>query len=406
MALVTQTRREQLSRAMRRRDAASLSRRSRPANPTATAAVVAVGVVITTLVGLIVPAALGASNPLKAGVAELLTYYSSETGLIGTSWWQAAVALSTVETYAQTTGDHSYDGAIVSAFALNGAGDFENDSDDDTAWWALVWLQAYDLTHVTAYLSTAETDADYIHRAWDSACGGGIWWQRNPRSYKNAITNELFLELTAWLHNSISGDTKYLRWAEAEWSWFEHSGMINSSYLINDGLGNNCQNNSGTTWTYNQGVILAGLARLYQATGHRSLLSTAERIARAAIGQLTVGGVLTEPCRGASCPARLDPDTQAFKGIFVQDLKVLAVTAKTTRFNAFFSRQARSIEVDDTSTYHELGMLWAGPVADVSSSTQASALAALVASVNLPQPAVCGPGMSLWILFTDPLQIR
>jgi predicted alpha-1,6-mannanase (GH76 family) len=365
---------------------------------------VVVAMVTIVLAGLMTPVALVNKNPLTADMAELFSYYSANTGLIGSSWWQAAVALSTVEAYAQTTGDSSYDAAIASAFGLHSSGDFENDSDDDTAWWALVWLQAYDITHASSYLSMAETDADYIHEGWGQACGGGIWWLRNPGYYKNAISNELFLELTAWLHNTISGDVKYLRWAEAEWSWFSRSGMINGSDLVNDGVGSNCQNNGAPTWTYNQGVILAGLAQLYQATGNRSLLATAEQIARAAIRQLTVGGVLTEPCRGAGCAARLDRDTQAFKGIFVEDLKVLAVTAGTSQFNAFFTKQARAIDADDTGGSHDFGMSWSGPAADVSSATQASALDALVAALDLP-----GAGRhesSLAILFTELLQIR
>jgi hypothetical protein len=367
-----------------------------------TAAVLAV--VATTLAGLMAPVAAGPGNPLQADMAELFTYYRQSTGLIGSSWWQAAVALSTVETYAQATGDDSYDALVSSAFALHSGSDFENDADDDTAWWALVWLQAYDVTRLPAYLSMAETDANYIHQDWNRTCGGGIWWLRDPGYYKNAVTNELFLELTAWLHNSIDGDVKYLSWAEAEWSWFERSGMINGNGLVNDGLGGDCQNNGDPTWTYNQGVILAGLAQLYQATGTRSLLTTAERIARAAIGQLTVGGVLTEPCRGADCEARLDADQQAFKGIFVLDLKVLAVTAKTSQFNSFFADQARFIDDDDTSDAHDLGISWAGPVTDVSSSTQASALAALVAGRNLP--GTTAVRRSLVILFTESLQIR
>jgi predicted alpha-1,6-mannanase (GH76 family) len=373
-------------------------------NSAAAVTAVALGVVITALAGLVAPVALGARDPLQADMANLFSYYSADTGLIGSSWWQAAVALSTVETYAQTTGDTSYDGALASAFALHSGGDFENGSDDDTAWWALAWLQAYDITRVPSYLSMAETDADYIHEDWDSTCGGGIWWLRNPGYYKNAVSNELFLELTAWLHNTIAGDVKYLSWAEAEWSWFEHSGMINGSNLVNDGLGGNCQNDGDPTWTYNQGVILAGLAQLYRATGDRSLLTRAEQIARAAISQLTVGGVLTEPCYGTGCAARLDADTRAFKGIFVTDLKVLAVTARTSQFNSFFTRQAQAIDADNTSGSRDLGMSWAGPVTDISSASQASALAALVAALNLTGAA--GPTRSLAILFTELLQIR
>jgi predicted alpha-1,6-mannanase (GH76 family) len=380
--------------------AAGLKRQSSPRTGAAVTAVV-LAVVTVMLAGLMTPVAVGESSPLQAGMAQLFSYYSPGSGLIGGSWWQAAVALSTVETYAQTTGDDSYDAAIASAFALNSGGDFEDGSDDDTAWWALVWLQAYDVTHVSSYLSMAETDADYIHEGWNSACGGGISWRRDPYYYKNAITNELFLELTAWLHNTISGDIRYLSWADAEWAWFSRSGMINSGNLVNDGLGNNCRNNDGTTWTYNQGVILAGLAQLYQATGNRSLLTTAEQIARAAIGQLTIGGVLTEPCRGAGCAARLDPDAQAFKGIFVQDLKILAVTARTTQFNSFFRRQARSIEAADIGTSGALGVSWAGPPTAVSSASQASAVEALVAAVNLDNAA--RSTRSLATLFTESL---
>ncbi len=361
---------------------AGLIRRRQPRKPALAVATVALTAV--TLAGPTPTVAEGARSPQQAGIAALFTSYDQRSGLIGNSWWQAAVALSTVETYAQTTGDASYDSAIAQAFALHSSGNFENSADDDTAWWALAWLQAYDITHRSSYLSMAETDADYIHEDWDSACGGGIWWQRSPRSYKNAISNELFLELTAALHNRIPGDAKYLGWAEAEWQWFDHSGMINKNDLINDGLTNSCANNEQTTWTYNQGVILAGLAELYRATGNRSLLSVAERIARAAIGQLTVGGVLTEPCQGAGCAASLDSNTRSFKGIFVRDLKVLAVTARTTRFNAFIRMQARSIEARDTSSSHDLGMSWAGPVSDVSAASQSSALDALVASLKLP----------------------
>jgi predicted alpha-1,6-mannanase (GH76 family) len=330
-------------------------------------------------------ASAAAVSPQKAGMAELFTAYNPSTGEIGRSWWQAAVALSTLETYQQTTGDRSYSFAIGRAFADHKAHKFEDRFDDDTSWWGLAWLQAYQMTGSRQYLSMAETDADYVHRHWDDTCGGGVWWQTTTKGYKNAITNELFLELTAWLHNTIRGDKKYLGWATAEWAWFSGSGMINGSNLVNDGLTSNCENNHRPTWTYNQGVILAGLAQLYKATKDASLLTEAERIASAAISQLTVGGVLQEPCTGSECGSTTGGDLESFKGIFVRDLKVLAVTARTRQFNGFFRKQARSIEAHDTSRSHQLGMFWAGPLADLNSDTQASAEAALVAALQLPK---------------------
>jgi len=311
-------------------------------------------------------------------MAELMKSYNPHTGLIGNVWWQAAVALSTLETYQQATGDTGYSNAIFTAFKDHKRGNFENSYNDDTGWWGLAWLQAYDITRSRRYLAMAETDANYIHRSWDGTCRGGVYWT-TAKAYKNAITNGIFLELTAWLHNTIRGDTKYLRWAKAEWSWFKGSGMINKSDLINDGLNSRCANNHETTWTYNQGVILAGLARLYRATKDSGLLRTAERIAQAAISHLTIGGVLHERCGGSGCGNSTGGARESYKGIFVRDLKVLAVTARTSQFSLFFRKQARSIEAHDTNRHHRFGLFWAGPVIDPNPDTQASAEDALVA---------------------------
>ncbi len=323
-------------------------------------------------------ASAAATSPQKAGMAELMSSYQPRSGLIGGSWWQAAVALSTVETYEQATGDTSYRYAISAAFGKHKAGDFENRYNDDTGWWGLTWLQAYYLTGNRQYLAMAETDANYMHRSWDRTCRGGLYWT-TAKTYKNAITNEVFLELTAWLHNTIRGDTKYLTWAKSEWSWFKSSGMINRSGLVNDGLNSGCANNRVTTWTYNQGVILAGLAQLYRATRNAALLRSAEDIAAATIRHLTAGGVLREPCATATCGNSSGSAPDSFKGIFVRDLKVLAVTARTSRFSSFIQKQARSIEAHDTTRRHQSGLLWAGPVIGTNPYSQASAEDALVA---------------------------
>jgi predicted alpha-1,6-mannanase (GH76 family) len=366
---------------LRRTATVRSGRRSRPGILVSTLTVAVIAVAPTTMGGAAASASVQATSPQKAGMAELMTSYHPRSGLIGTVWWQAAVALSTIETYQQVTGDTGYSSAIFTAFEDHKSGNFENSYNDDIGWWGLAWLQAYHITGSRPYLAMAETDADYIHQSWDGTCRGGLYWT-TTKNYKNAITNEVFLELTAWLHNTIRGDAKYLRWANAEWSWFKGSGMINKSGLINDGLNSRCANNHETTWTYNQGVILAGLAQLYQATKDFGLLRTAQAIGRAAISHLTIGGVLHEPCQRTTCGNGTGGAPESFKGIFVRDLKVLAVTARTSQFSSFFQKQARSIEAQDTTRYHQFGLLWAGPIIDLTPATQASAEDALVAALE------------------------
>ena len=96
------------------------------------------------------------------------------------------------------------------------------------------------LTGNPKYLDMAVTIANYVNGYWDtSTCGGGVWWNAE-RTYKNAVTNGLWIRLTAELHNRIRGDKVWLARSRTAWAWFTGSGMINANGLVNDGLTDAC----------------------------------------------------------------------------------------------------------------------------------------------------------------------
>jgi predicted alpha-1,6-mannanase (GH76 family) len=257
-------------------------------------------------------------------------------------------------------------------------GQFRNDYLDDTGWWGLAWVAAYDLTGDSRYLNTARADADHMAAYWNGTCGGGVQWnETNP--YKNAITNELYLWLNAALHNRLPGDSAYLGRARAEWSWFAASGVINSSHLINDGLsGGSCTNNGQPTYTYNQGVVLGGLTELYRATGDSSLLSTARTLADASTTASAVnsGGILREPNESDAC----DNDGAAFKGAYVRGLQALNTQLSDHPYSGYIDRQAAAARAHDRTPFDAYGPHWNGPLTASGYSCTQSALDMLTAA--------------------------
>jgi hypothetical protein len=316
-----------------------------------------------------------ATSPAAAAnsVAVLMQSYDANSGRIGGGWWTGAVALSAVMTYRQATGDSQYDYAITGAYAKNPS--FTNEYIDDTGWWALVWLQAYDITGNRNYLTTAETTVNYMHSYWDSVCGGGVYWS-TAKQYKASIANELFLAASAGLHNRIAGDTTYLGWANAEWNWFQGTGLI-SGNLIQDGLNvAGCSHNTAN-YSYNQGVVLQGLAELTKATGTTALLTTGRGIATAAVQRFQQNGVLYDGCE-PNCTG----DGQAFKGIFIRYLRAFATAAGTTDYDPFISDTGAAILAYDTNGAGQQGDSFVGPFAQWTYSTQAAAAEALVAGLG------------------------
>ncbi|KAL6049772.1 Mannan endo-1,6-alpha-mannosidase, partial [Balamuthia mandrillaris] len=212
--------------------------------------------------------------------------------------------------------------------------------------------------------------------AWDEKqCKGGAWWSK-ANKYKNAITNELFLSIAARLHLALGDSASAVRfpldlmlspveqqrkeakegrktkqlttmtqkpvhtalgWAQKSWWWLERSGMINAETgLINDGLleDGSCKTNLGITWTYNQGVILSGLADLYEATKDKNYIKQATKLVQAVMKHLvhdnTEAKVLREPCENHPV-LTCDKDQRQFKGIFVRHLRYLMDVAAEFR---------------------------------------------------------------------------
>jgi len=326
----------------------------------------------------------------KAGMGALARWYDPSSGLWqGTGWWNCANALTAVIRYTKLTGDSSQAGVVGTTFtaARRQHADFINDYYDDNGWWALAWVAAFDLTRDNRYLDAARTIFARNTAAWDATCGGGLRWNTTS-SYKNAVTNELFLTLAALLHQRTPGDQgSYLTWAQREWEWFSSRGLIGPAGLVNDGLTAACQNNGGTTWTYNQGVILGGLAALFEITGDRGYLTQGESIASAALSRLTTPGppgspgILAEPCEAAA--AGCNGDQTQFKGIFVRYLYDFWLQSRQPDYRAFILANAGSVWAYSKNAADQFGLRWAGPFDQADAARQSSALDALIAAAAL-----------------------
>ncbi|KAL6711461.1 hypothetical protein ACN47E_004395 [Coniothyrium glycines] len=249
---------------------------------------------------------------------------------------------------------------------------------DDDLWWALAWINAYDVTQNNAYLILAQGIFDAVSTVWPTHCfSGGIYWS-NESAYVNAIANELFFSTAASLVTRVAASerAKYAMWAEKSIDWLLRSGMINEHGTINDGLDDACENNGQTTWSYNQGVILGGLVEFYRASRNATYLDIAHRIARAAITELSdLDGVLHDVCE-PGCGA----DGTQFKGVFMRNLQRLHQEDGKYLYEAFIKINAESIWRNDRRGA-VFGVNWAGPFAAPDAATSSSAMDALVAAI-------------------------
>lgn len=356
---------------------------------------------------------IGQAPNVRAAFVALQTWYNETSGIWdSTGWWNAANCLTTIgdlaaidpmvklitkEVFSNTfvqgqkyqlqlaksiqnfSIETCYGSICPRSLPVTVTRGFLNDYYDDEGWWALAWIQAYDITHEPHYLAVAIAIFEDMRKGM-SPCGG-IWWDK-ANTYVNAIPNALFLSVAAHLANRSpkrSAKEYYRNIAIHQWEWFNSSGMINAEHLINDGLTSDCRNNNGTVWSYNQGVVLGGLVELSIATKERRYLGAAKTIAEAAIEALSDSeGILHDLCE-PDC----GPDGSQFKGVFARNLWKLHQSVYEELYVEFLVRNAASIWMRDRNGRNQLGLIWSGPSAgSTNASTQSSALDALVAAAS------------------------
>jgi predicted alpha-1,6-mannanase (GH76 family) len=352
-------------------------------------------------------------------------------------WWNSANAITAVIGYMAVTGDRSYLESVVENTFTKAPGvrrpvttrvslarflrpasypGFINGFYDDEGWWALAWIDAYDLTGEERYLAAAQDIFRDMASAWDDVWHGGIYWGKyngqpdragaaaKPAGwhgpYKNAIANELFLSVAAALalrrrqRPADGGDhTDYLDWARRCWTWLSSPApagvaMINAAGLVNDSPDNQGMNsNTASVWSYNQGVLLRGLSDLTELTGDQAYRARAEELADAFIknpwyqaprpgkGQAPVSpptqsgvihGILHEhddckPDGSTRLPSMPGVDSTLFKGIFICNLARLYQATGKPGYRQFILDNAQSA-LGHVNEHYQFGCNWAAPV--------------------------------------------
>lgn len=328
------------------------------------------------------PATTDAARVLST--ARLLAAsHDAQTGLFqGTGWWNSANGITAIADASRVLHTREFDPLMADTWkvAEQQHPNFLNEFYDDEGWWALAWLDVYRLRGDARYLHSAEVIFTDMSGGWSDTCGGGIWWKKNEH-YKNAIANELFLSLAAQLAQATQGREQagYLQWATKEAQWFLHSGMINSEHLVNDGLDASCKNNGRTTWTYNQGVLIGGLATLGQLTQIQSYRDIAGEVAHAAATRLVdAQGVVHDPCE-PNCGA----DGVQFKGVLMRNLPALLRVSPTPELDKFVQTNADSIWKHARTPEGYISVNWSGPAVNGGTGALISGLDTLTAALAL-----------------------
>jgi len=294
----------------------------------------------------------------------------------GNAWWTGAVATSALIESMRQTGLHSYAYIIGETYDKNKndyMGQFRNEFTDDSGWWALVWISAYDFTGEAKYLNTAKTISDWMDSNWDTQCGGGIYW-KNGASYKASISNSLFLKVNASLHRRISGDTTYLNRANKAWNWIKSSGLIQSGDgHVLDGMSAGSCTPSNPGSTYNQGVMINALVEYWNINHNSQVIDTATLIGDQMTQRsyYTFNGILKDGCEySSSCSG----DVLSFKGPAIRGLAELNRNLSNHPYTTYITNNANSAESNAHNAAWMYGSKWDGAFDGVDVGKQSNAV--------------------------------
>ncbi len=261
-------------------------------------------------------------------------------------WWHAGVAWGSMIDYWYYMDNNTYIDITTQALLFQVGehwdympADFStSEGNDDQVFWGIACMQAAEKKFPNPpaskpqWIPLAQSVFRTMSNRWDtSTCGGGLRWQiypsNNGYNYKNAVSNGGLFHLSARLARYSSNQT-YYEWCDKIWNWMENTHLItvvdNKWTFVYDGFNvDACSDVTKLQWTYNQGLMFAGAAVLYNATGNQIWYDRASNLLKSST-VFFKNGVMFE----AACETTIrgcNNDQMTFKAIFARMLGITAI---------------------------------------------------------------------------------
>ncbi|WLF77400.1 hydrolase 76 protein [Lodderomyces elongisporus] len=268
-------------------------------------------------------------------------------------WWEAGGAWGSLIDYTFFFENDTYVPLIKQAL-LYQVGDDNNyiplnqsttEGNDDQGFWGIAVMGAAERNFSNpdsdeiSWLGLAQAVFNTMTARWDSAdCNGGLRWQifqwNSGYDYKNSVSNGCLFHLAARLAR-FTGNDSYVEWAERVWNWMYGAGLLTegNEWFVYDGvkIANNCSNITKYQWTYNQGLMLAGCAYLYNYTEEEKWLNYTKNLLHSSrvffmnkTGSMVMYEAACQP--GYTC----NNDQRSFKAYFSRFLGLTSVLVPET----------------------------------------------------------------------------
>lgn len=148
---------------------------------------------------------------------------------------------------------------------------------DDNQWIGITAMDAYARNKEKQHLQTAKVIYDYMMTGFDTALGGGLYWQENKKVSKNTCSNGPGVLLALQLYQATKQKT-YLDTALLLYNWVNKE-LKTTSHLYYDNVSISDRKVVKWIFSYNTGTMLQSSIYLYECTGDKKYLQQATSIA-------------------------------------------------------------------------------------------------------------------------------
>lgn len=217
------------------------------------------------------------------------TQYGGTVGMFSAPyyWWEAGGAWGSMVDYCIYMENDTYTELVKDALVYQVGEDYNyiplnqstTEGNDDQSFWGIAVMAAAEKNFSNptderaSWLALAQAVFNTMSSRWDeSSCGGGLRWQifqwNSGYDYKNSVSNGALFHIAARLARYTSNDS-YVDWAEKVFDWMYGVDLLTEGdwWFVYDGIQtSNCSQLTKYQWTYNQGLMLAGCAFLYNYT--------------------------------------------------------------------------------------------------------------------------------------------